>query len=408
MDDTNRVGDDTDLALLDEFLRDDGSLCEENFLPHAQPPPPPSDAVIAASVDRLWADSDEMAPPPPATCNDRVSTPKRGKRNRVYMKDELEYLRAKHDELVAQVAAIKQAAVPRQSVWARRAKDQAEEAQRVLQENARLKEALDEQLKMVDALHRIFSKKPRLAVFPSSSGDFAEWKAATLGSTGRRRALHRLLDHQFAAMESQWIRNDVYAATALASPGSPVKKGYVRSGTFLVVHFVQCSTWDAPFTRVGDVLWDMVSVKVKIEFANQYVSERVEAFDDDTMYSRFSATLPQPYLPAVDGRLASKRFREPNRVVIVYRSIVEDVLLPHDPRHLQDNQSGWVLIEPWGDNRTKLSILTCQTPPLAPSLSIEAGAMSEYMLGMFAQNTIMFDNAIAAALARRPPLAATS
>ncbi|ETV76364.1 hypothetical protein H257_09401 [Aphanomyces astaci] len=400
---------DADLALLDEFLLDDGSLCEEIFLPSA--------AVAASAIENPTPGPVETSTPSPPSASSSgaakssrsadepaSSSGKRGRRNRVYMKDELEYLRAKHDELVAQIDALNAAAVPPPSIWAQRAKDQAHEAQRVLQENARLKEALDEQIKVVAALHRIFSKKPRLAVFPSnSSGDLAEWKLAKLGSSGRRDAMKRLLDHQFAAMESQWIRNDVYAATAMAAPGAAVKKAFVRSGSLyhdvLVVHFVQCSTWSAPFTTVADVLWDMVSVKVKIEFANQYVSERVEAFGDDMMYTRFSATLPQPDLPAVDGRLASKRFVSSNRVVIVYRSILDDVLLPHDSQHLQDNQSGWVVVEPWGDNGTKLSILTCQTPPLAPSQSIQAGAMSEYMIGMFTQNAAAFDNAIATALA---------
>ncbi|RHZ34564.1 hypothetical protein DYB31_000328 [Aphanomyces astaci] len=410
---------DADMALLDEFLLDDGSLCEEIFLPSA--------AVAASATENPTPSPVETStPPPPSAASSGAakssrsadepasSSGKRGRRNRVYMKDELEYLRAKHDELVAQIDALNAAAVPPPSIWAQRAKDQAHEAQRVLQENTRLKEALDEQIKVVAALHRIFSKKPRLAVFPSnSSGDLAEWKLAKLGSSGRRDAMKRLLDHQFAAMESQWIRNDVYAATAMAAPGAAVKKAFVRSGSLyhdvLVVHFVQCSTWSAPFTTVADVLWDMVSVKVKIEFANQYVSEvrpvhniRLRMITSSIGYfhiALFSATLPQPDLPAVDGRLASKRFVSSNRVVIVYRSILDDVLLPHDSRHLQDNQSGWVVVEPWGDNGTKLSILTCQTPPLAPSQSIQAGTMSEYMIGMFTQNAAAFDNAIATALA---------
>ncbi|KAF0683457.1 Aste57867_24491 [Aphanomyces stellatus] len=393
---------DVDLTALCDLLDGDGDLSEEIELPHASILGVPSDATVGR---------EERTPPPAGT--------KPTKRVRSSTKTELGYLKAKHDDLVTQLTALQTATSDSSSmgVWEQRAKSQGQEAQRSLQENARLKEALNEQIGLIDALQRVFRKKPRLSAFPSS--DLAEWKAARLGSTGRHEALQLLLDHQYADMDSQWIRHGLHDTSASSET---LKKAFIRSShDIMLVHCVQCSTWSAPFDHVASVLWDMVSVKIKVDFANQYVSEvsfvrsfvrsfvpcvsrvsaqRVEAVDDNTVYTRFCAEFPNKYLPAVDGRLASKRYISARRVVIVYRSILDDVLVPLDPQHLKDNQRGWVAVEPCGNSQTRLTILTCQTPPLAPSLRVEAGAMSEYMLTLFAQNAAAFDASLAMALSQ--------
>ena len=92
--------------------------------------------------------------------------PKRRKRHRITLKQEIDALRAKETDLRATLDTLsKRAELPlNASVWETRAKDQVVAAQKTLQENTLLRNMLQEQLKTIHALERVLKKKPKLAV----------------------------------------------------------------------------------------------------------------------------------------------------------------------------------------------------------------------------------------------------
>ena len=99
---------------------------------------------------------------PKATTNRR---PKRRIRRRE--KHELEYLREKMKDLTRELdtlQSIKDFDTLACSKWEALARKQATESQLAYQENVRLKAGIQEQLKIVEGLERIFVKKPKLTV----------------------------------------------------------------------------------------------------------------------------------------------------------------------------------------------------------------------------------------------------
>ncbi|KAF0683443.1 Aste57867_24477 [Aphanomyces stellatus] len=383
------------LPILDDLLVDDGMICEEIFLPLAatnamcRPPTATGGHVVdSGSIDSTSLDGDDNAG------QSTLSRPP--KRVRASMKHELDYLRIKHASLVHQLRALEVGDVQKpRHAWEERAKDQMQAAQRALHENARLKEALDDQLKMVEALRRVFLKKPRLSVFPTPGSD---WKIGKLGSSCRQEAVAELLAHQHTMMETEWIRNDMYTHAASTAK---VKQAFVRScchEQVLLVQFIQCSTWPVPVAQLAPLLWDIATMKTKVDFPTKSVMERIGSFGDDIMYTRSRTATPGN--PAVDGRYVTKRATDDRHQLIIWRSIVEDTLWPIQGTDLTDIQSGWIRMTPTGvdGQHTRLSILSSHTPPLAPTDSVQAGAITEFLIGILSTNSIALDMALTHAL----------
>ncbi|EQC28190.1 hypothetical protein SDRG_14014 [Saprolegnia diclina VS20] len=288
--------------------------------------------------------------------------PRTKKRQRTSLRDEILHLRAKHDALTAQLDALvaKSAAVSTASspsFWAGRAKNQAVAAQETLHENARLQELLRDQLRTIATLQRAFARKPKLCDFPC----VAPWKMASLGTTGRREAKAKLLQHQRTQLETEWIRHrlDEYHARC-----DSVQTHYAQSvGDALYVHFVECHSWSLDVDAVAGVVWGLLTRQLTRE-PQIYVTSEAEVDDDNTTYFRFAARILGPSLPLVDGRLLAGRFVEADRVVFVTRSILDDALYPTDPSHFVDNQCGWIVVQRVDDATTRLTSYARFTPPM--------------------------------------------
>ncbi|OQR88784.1 hypothetical protein THRCLA_10105 [Thraustotheca clavata] len=64
-------------------------------------------------------------------------------------------------------------------------------------------------------------------------------------------------------------------------------------------------------------------------------------FHPDLTYGRDQIDSMYPHLPNIDSRSALRRYFENNRVVIMWKSIVEDKLYPHKESHVIENHQGW-------------------------------------------------------------------
>ncbi|OQR93887.1 hypothetical protein ACHHYP_02133 [Achlya hypogyna] len=289
-------------------------------------------------------------------------------RVRKSLKSEIDYLHAKQDELVTQLADLRaqRATVPAQAFWQRRAHDQALAAQRALRENEALKAALEGQLDLLHTLEGVITKRPRLASF--ATRDNGLWKQAILGVNDREARLEALMEHQRDKLETEWVRNGVYEALDAnrVVQGSDIK----GDAGGLLLEFIRCNPCPLDFTTMANVLWNHLT--------------EVETFHPDLIYSRLDSVLPVPSRPTLESRLVSRRWRHDDRIVIVWRSIVEDQLIPHAPGHLIENTWGWAVAYARSATECYFTVFLSMTAPLSPpsteSPTLEAGVLTELLL----------------------------
>ncbi|OQR85676.1 hypothetical protein ACHHYP_11563 [Achlya hypogyna] len=328
------------------------------------------------------------------------------KRLRTTPKEELEYLHSKQRYLLGQLHRLQAtvAQAPSSDPWQKRAQNQAQAAQRALQENARLKAALEDQLKMIQALERVFQKKPKVVDPTPKHGDLLPWRRAILGVSNREADIEALLRSQYDKLDTEFIRHHVYQLRDTLTDETPVKREFVQSQSdSILLHFVKCKRWPINFVQYSQILWDFVSLNTRIQGKVKVDSERLQSFQNDTIvYTRHvaNAWIDGIDIPPVEGRTAAMRFVEPDRVVIVWKSIAEDALVPFmSDRHIRDNKCGWAVITPHGPDACSLAAYSNLTTPVFPTTT--SGAMTEMILSLYETNSGRFDAALTAVVNAR-------
>ncbi|OQS04232.1 hypothetical protein THRCLA_03523 [Thraustotheca clavata] len=338
------------------FLRDIPDFGIQTTIPS----PPPSSSTAPSS------DSD-------------TSQPKRRNKRKQYNgpKEELEYLKKKQTELTEELEKIqsKQELAPPQSIWQSRAKEQIQFAQRSIQENTRLKEMIQDQLKMIHVLDMVFKKRPKLSQFPS--GDL--WKQAILGTTGRESTAELLLQQQYERLDSEWIRHGLYQCI---DRDEIMRKSFIQSAPndeFIQLHSCGSFTMPIDFKSMADILWRF---KTTPSPASQ--CEIIQTFDPDTVYVREKVKLPDPNMPMVEMRSVLRRYFETNRVVFVWRAILDDQLHPHEAGYLIGNRSGWSVLQEKSEMECFMQgYITVSTPIFPPALESyqpTPGTLTELLL----------------------------
>ncbi|KDO27953.1 hypothetical protein SPRG_20350 [Saprolegnia parasitica CBS 223.65] len=279
--------------------------------------------------------------------------PKRRKRHRITLKQEIDALRAKETDLRATLDMLsKRAELPlNASVWETRAKDQVVAAQKTLQENTFLRNMLQEQLKTINALERVLKKKPKLVLTPQFDHD--EWRTWRLGvdSVARDHSMRAILSHLHDRMESELIKNSVY----------DLKDGHLSlelrtRHNVLWFDFMQCHALDATMDVVAAGLWAVFCQRVKIPRTSflDSTGSILHQVDEDTVYTETRSVVTHNLFDvAVEGRFLIQRIVEATRTVFVYRSLLQDDLFPHSPNGFRDNTLGWIVLQPCPGNPDK-------------------------------------------------------
>ncbi|OQS01236.1 ankyrin repeat-containing protein [Achlya hypogyna] len=280
--------------------------------------------------------------------DDDSAVPPAKKRARVSLRAEIEHLRCKHDVLAARLAALVALdPLPVESAWAARAKEQAIAAQVACHENARLRDALQVQLRLIASLQRAFQRAPSISSFPS----LATWKFAALGCTNRHEAMASIATNQRSQLTSEWIRHDMHTYEA---SDETVRKRFLSTdddGSILYVHVIECLTWDIDMNTLSTILYEIftrhwgddpyvfaLNEVARVQSGRYVTYLSAEHCDEHLAYLKFVATVPGQNMPPVEGRSIVYRFIEDNRVIIGSKSILEDALYPFDPANFIDNQ----------------------------------------------------------------------
>ncbi|OQR92515.1 hypothetical protein ACHHYP_03603 [Achlya hypogyna] len=295
--------------------------------------------------------SEKDSVPPPVNLKRKLQLAQASKKHRLRQKDELSYLREKVTNLNSQLSMlkkIKELEGEHGSQWEQLARSQFLERQKSYQENSKLKAALEEQLKFAEALQSMIAKKPRLS-FPSML-DNEEWKLSKLGRDreGRRHAMKMIMDKQFEQLDGILVR------TGLFDPKEEIKTSKIscRSNEETIsIDFIRFHTLPWRYDLVAEATWQVCTTNVADEIKN--VGDLLEAVDDDTRYcekimckqGRTECPFFGKSRANVIGQVLFKRFYAKDRVVIVWKAIMEDELYPRDPMTLLANQQAWIIME---------------------------------------------------------------
>ncbi|KAF0723852.1 hypothetical protein Ae201684P_017227 [Aphanomyces euteiches] len=343
----------TDDDIVEHFLFGQG-------FPDVSVPPVIYDELDAA----LWLGEDASSDESP-----KRSQSNRKKRQRLTLKQEIEYLREKQTELQGRLDQLETNSLLKGpvSVWEARAKNQMAAVQRAIQENTELRNVLQEQLKTAQALERVLKRKPKLELSTDMSAQ--EWRMLRLGTDRSQRlhAMRAITEHVYGMLESEFIKSQIYDLKEGQSGMS------VRTvGTVLWFDFIHSSVVDVEYDIMQSLIWSIMCRQIDIEgdlrvstkgFSSR--GEMLEFIYDNMAYIRADTTIDVKGVKAfMESRWIIRKYVEENRTVFVSRTILDDALFPHAPDRMRDNIIAWIILErhPTDPSQTQQHFLLQCTP----------------------------------------------
>ncbi|CAK4641655.1 unnamed protein product [Aphanomyces euteiches] len=275
--------------------------------------------------------------------NQAVEYPSVGARNRFQyrQKQEMHQLRQQIEELKNTLTNVTHLSKPHTnaSTWEQAARKERIECKRVLEENEQLRGAIDQQATFIDQMQRFFSKKPRLTML-SEEEMWQSYKLAAKKSL-RIAAIHAIADRQLRRMQSAMIQIGVFNSKDDIFMAEP----RATSPTSLVIDFVNHVKIPAPYRTISASCWQVMS-ETNDPFLPANATESAELIDPFTIYRQF--TQPAGGIVAHSNTIR-RYYTEDNRDVILWRTVLEDALVPHMARGAVDNEWGWLLFAPEPD-----------------------------------------------------------
>ncbi|KAH9097359.1 hypothetical protein LEN26_017085 [Aphanomyces euteiches] len=285
----------------------------------------------------------------------KMQLAKASKKHRTRQKDELNLLRNVVSKMESQLEMLKQVkAVEGEhgSQWEQLARSQYLERQRAYQENAKLKRALEDQIKFAQALETLVRKKPKL----TSTTEFEneEWKLSKLGRSleGRRHSMRLIMERQYEALNGVLVRSGLYDATTEIKQAKMSYDKHTGSMSFDMARAVKLPF---PYRVYAEASWRFM---FKVDLDNTPDSEALEVIDRNMRYiSRKLCKSGVTHCPFFGKSRATitcsplcQKIEESSRIVILWKSILEDELFPISPSQLVSNQNGWMVIEQDGEH----------------------------------------------------------
>ncbi|OQR86990.1 hypothetical protein ACHHYP_09639 [Achlya hypogyna] len=298
------------------------------------------------------SDEHSTSSPPPA-----APKPKRTRKRESH---ELAYLREKVGEYTAQLEALqrrKDRAAEMASPWETVSRRQASERYIVEQENAKLKQALEQQRDIAQTLLEIVTKRPRLMETPY----IADTKVHRLVKEPvdvRRATAEAIVEADYARLESIFLTRKLHETTEMIQNTAIA---YDEATGAIRMDCTMCETQHVNFERCGDAIWKLYNDLVPVDVKDTYF-DMLEEWDADTTYGRLVMTTRGT---EVQSHTVQKRFVEPNRIVICSSTIAEDELHPYKDDAYILHESTWLAIEKLEENKTRVKFCSRGAVPCA-------------------------------------------
>ncbi|OQR87022.1 hypothetical protein ACHHYP_20434 [Achlya hypogyna] len=334
----------------------------------------------------------------PDECSTAASRPKRVRKRYV---DEIASLRAKAEEYTQQLETLMlhhDISSICASPWEGISRRQAAERSAAELDNARLKEALAEQLNTIEALLRIVHKRPKLL----DVAYVEDWKLQRLPAEPnlRRTNFHAMLDAEFERMESVFLAQRLYDA----AQGTHTHVEYDDESDQLQLSCSMVSDVAAPFRLVGHAIWDLFSGNTPIVLGSGLLIP-LEEPDSCTRYMLLSLQLPFGF--EIQGNMAAKRYDEAHRMAFTTKMVMEDELFPYAAGVYITRETGWFSIEPLNDRSSRIHFYSRGHVPCrsrtAPGPDASFSDLAEIVLAGYRGNMAFIKTVVDSSLAEAMP-----
>ncbi|KAF0684271.1 Aste57867_23735 [Aphanomyces stellatus] len=381
MDDTESWDIVRDLHFLfanDDELRDELSyVCD--LLTDAPNDPPP--AAVPRSIDD---DGDDEAAVEPKAAPKRPRAPvvvpetggTRQQREIRALREQVDLLK---DELIEAKRQVSLSVD--MSAWERAARDQLYAKSKSLQENEQLRAVVAEQATFIDDMMRVLRKKPRLTTLDVHSDAWRTYKLAAQTSL-RTAAIHAIADRQYAQLQTAMIQAGIYNCDDDIVRSGPTH----RPDGQVLVERVYHVTLAAPFRLIGSAVWNVTRGNHAGPLSDG-AEETLEVLDPCTIYRSFTKTKGAH---AAHSNMVYKYFVERAHETVVWRSVLEDALVPHMTDGTVHDEWGWLAVAPLTETSCRLSLLLQLVPePLHDDATIESSveeimAVSAHIMDKYA------------------------
>ncbi|CAK4685878.1 unnamed protein product [Aphanomyces euteiches] len=221
---------------------------------------------------------------------------------------------------------------PDMSLWERAARDQIYAKSKSFQENEHLKASVEENTTFIEDMTRLLRKKPRLS-FDVHSEEWRTYKLAAQASL-RTAAIHAIADYQYNQLQTAFIKAGVHQCPDQVIQFAP-----------------NSSRMDKSFMNTLEVL------------------------DPFTVYRAFQNVHENS---SAHVNMIYKYYVECNREVIVWRSVLEDALVPRMAQGTVTNKWGWLIVEPTADAESCRVTFLLQVVP-APLKNDQKATLADYL-----------------------------
>ncbi|ETV78524.1 hypothetical protein, variant [Aphanomyces astaci] len=255
-------------------------------------------------------------------------------------------LKSKLDEAKLH-AAFKQEMSPAESLARLRQAD----AALSLKENKQLKDALDVQNSFIGKLGACLRKKPRHEIL--SSDDWRVYKLAAQKSL-REAAIRAIADRQLRRKDSAFINAGLMDCTEYVFRSRTIKSQNPHAVTLEVTMNVELA---APRDVISGAVWHVFSCDTPPGMSQHTTvfQERLDAF---TLYEQFSEVAAGGAM--THSNLVRKFYGHDNHDqdhVILWRSVLEDAMVPHMADGTVEDECGWIAISPIDATSCRLAFL---------------------------------------------------
>ncbi|CAK4744581.1 unnamed protein product [Aphanomyces euteiches] len=319
-------------------------------------------------------DSPERKPSPPSSSITRTSkSPEESKPTLSHQdrrKREILELRRQVDILKNQLLDAKQQATgkPDMSAWERAARDQMYAKSKSISENEQLRAQVEENATFIEDMTRVLRKRPRLSLDVHSE----EWKAYKLAAQTslRTAAIHAIADRQYQQLQTAFIQAGVYDCPQDVIRYEPVP---LPDGS-LIFERVYHVTLAAPFRLVGKAVWKVFNGHQPMPLPSG-AEEFLERIDPHTVYRAYQNV---GKTSSAHANMIYKNYAEANREVIVWRSVMDDALMPHMVDGEVVDTWGWFVVVPTADPAVCRATYLLQVVPI-PLYKDRQATYAEYL-----------------------------
>ncbi|OQR83984.1 hypothetical protein ACHHYP_14050 [Achlya hypogyna] len=298
-------------------------------------------------------------------------------RYRKRQRRELDYLHEQVVEMSAHLEILKNIRGmenEQSSYWEKKARLQKLGCQKSAQENARLKKAIEEQLKIAETLNQLLVKRPRLASFPTM--DMVNWKLRRLplDTTGRHACLRAILSDAYERVDTMLLRHGLFDA-----PNGHKTFNVNATGNAIEMHVQAVHILPSHFLAVAMQLWSLWSDPSHTAFQSLFKSRVLETLGDDTIYAEQIETL-RGAVPYMYRLSVLKRFVEDDRVVFVITTILDDAKYPPPKDQYISNDQLTLVIERVNESQSIRRLCLRGELPIAPPMGNPLTANPQHLI----------------------------